>query len=486
MHKLSSSLSSVYFLTIVLPLAILINTVFLSSPTFAASLAPSTPPSLAISSSGDLTFGSISPATTPQNLTKSISYTVSSLAPYTTNIARSYGCLYRADSTPPSPTDCSTLDSTRKITEGTFSALSTNQIGYQSATNSNTYTITAKINHIDYSIAAGEYTNTQIFTATANPFPAPTISNVSPTFAWGGDTITITGTNFMIGTTPQVYSATVGGVACGSVNIVSATSITCVLPTSTAGAKTILLYSWGGNTSSSVVYTQPGPTAGLVAKYPLATDSKDTSGNSRDAIVVGTGVYLNDSLTLAAISSGNSNYLSIPNYFNFGNNPQITISADVYFPSIASGTNFFLWVLNSSFGGLYPYLDSSCSYITASYGGVAANNFICSATSYQDNTSVGRRYAKAITSVGWHRITITTHGTNTANPVTLYIDGASGSYDTPGAATYTAVQNANYMSFGRLWWNASVARSATQVRNMAIWNRTLTPAEIQAIPNLFL
>mgnify|MGYP000485198272 CR=1 FL=1 len=50
----------------------------------------------------------------------------------------------------------------------------------------------------------------------------------------GGTAITITGTNFLNGTT-----VTIGGVACLTIIIVSDTTITCITPAGTAGAKNV-------------------------------------------------------------------------------------------------------------------------------------------------------------------------------------------------------------------------------------------------------
>lgn len=61
--------------------------------------------------------------------------------------------------------------------------------------------------------------------------PGPTLTLVSPTTAvnTGGTQITITGTNFKQGAT-----VTIGGTACASVNVVSATQITCSIPAKAA------------------------------------------------------------------------------------------------------------------------------------------------------------------------------------------------------------------------------------------------------------
>jgi hypothetical protein len=86
--------------------------------------------------------------------------------------------------------------------------------------------------------------------------PAPTLSSVAPTTGanTGGNTITLTGTNFVFGAT-----VTVGGSTAGSVNVVSGTSITCVVPNLSTVAGPV-----------AVVVTNPdNQTASLGAGYSL-------------------------------------------------------------------------------------------------------------------------------------------------------------------------------------------------------------------------
>ncbi len=60
-------------------------------------------------------------------------------------------------------------------------------------------------------------------------WPAPSLTSISPTSGTiaGGTTITITGTDFRVGTLPRVW---IGGVEATAVNVVSTTSVTCVSP----------------------------------------------------------------------------------------------------------------------------------------------------------------------------------------------------------------------------------------------------------------
>ncbi|MEY3142913.1 MAG: hypothetical protein RLY21_1406, partial [Planctomycetota bacterium] len=74
----------------------------------------------------------------------------------------------------------------------------------------------------------------------------PTVTSVSPSGGppAGGTTITITGTNFHVGTPNSTIS--VGGVAATSVTVVNATTMTAVTPAGTAGAKTVSVTTPGG------------------------------------------------------------------------------------------------------------------------------------------------------------------------------------------------------------------------------------------------
>lgn len=78
--------------------------------------------------------------------------------------------------------------------------------------------------------------------------PSPTVSSVSPSSApiAGGTQITITGTSFAAGAT-----VTVGGTACTSVTVVSPTSITCITPAGTVGAKNVVVRNTDGLTGTA-------------------------------------------------------------------------------------------------------------------------------------------------------------------------------------------------------------------------------------------
>jgi uncharacterized repeat protein (TIGR02543 family) len=82
----------------------------------------------------------------------------------------------------------------------------------------------------------------------------PTIATISPLTSppAGGLTLTITGTGFVSGTT-----VTVGGTACGALNRVSETTLTCVLPARAAGPATVRVENAGGSASKTLTYADP-------------------------------------------------------------------------------------------------------------------------------------------------------------------------------------------------------------------------------------
>lgn len=87
----------------------------------------------------------------------------------------------------------------------------------------------------------------------------PTIASVAPAQGpiAGGTTITLTGTGFLAGAT-----VTVGGVACTSVTVTSATEITCVTPAGSAGSSDVVVTNSDQGTSTKAggfKYVSPTP-----------------------------------------------------------------------------------------------------------------------------------------------------------------------------------------------------------------------------------
>ena len=108
--------------------------------------------------------------------------------------------------------------------------------------------------------------------------PDPTITSFSP-FDRGrpGDVITVTGTNFNGG------SMTVGGVACDTFSVDSATSITCQLPAGTDGLKSIVYTNAAGRTASMDFTYLPIPTISSI------TPAIGSSAGGTPVVIAGTG-----------------------------------------------------------------------------------------------------------------------------------------------------------------------------------------------------
>ncbi|MBE2285889.1 MAG: IPT/TIG domain-containing protein [Prosthecobacter sp.] len=100
--------------------------------------------------------------------------------------------------------------------------------------------------------------------------PAPTVTAITPSSGptTGGTSVTITGTNFTGAT-----GVTIGGAAATSVSVVNATTITCVTPAGTAGAKSVVVTTPGGSNSANSLFTYVAPptvTSVAPANGPIA------------------------------------------------------------------------------------------------------------------------------------------------------------------------------------------------------------------------
>lgn len=104
----------------------------------------------------------------------------------------------------------------------------------------------------------------------------PTLTSVAPTAGTtaGGDTLTLTGTNFLTAT-----AVTVAGVACTPLNIISTTSLSCPTPAHAAGAATVVVTNPSGSAQLTNAFTfeaaptlaSISPAAGTTAGNTLVT-----------------------------------------------------------------------------------------------------------------------------------------------------------------------------------------------------------------------
>ena len=95
----------------------------------------------------------------------------------------------------------------------------------------------------------------------AAPAPAPTITSISPVTgsAAGGNTLTITGTDFTGAT-----AVTIGGVAASSFNVVNSTTITAVTPAHAAGAASVEVTTATGTNVANSLFTYAATTSTIL------------------------------------------------------------------------------------------------------------------------------------------------------------------------------------------------------------------------------
>ena len=131
----------------------------------------------------------------------------------------------------------------------------------------------------DINAVAGVYTNGLVFTATANYVPAPTVTSVSHTSAEAGNTITVTGTNFYGGgSSSAVFSVKIGSADCVSFNVISNTSLTCVLPGLVIGTYPVTVVTSMGTSNSDV-------TVDIIELIPLPPGTPDNISPSNPAVL---------------------------------------------------------------------------------------------------------------------------------------------------------------------------------------------------------
>jgi uncharacterized repeat protein (TIGR02543 family) len=155
-------------------------------------------------------------------------------------------------------------------------------------------------------IAMGAYTYTD----------APTLASAAPATGprGGGTTLTLTGSNFVAGTT-----VTVGGNTCSSLNVVSATSMTCVTPAGTVGIVDVIVSNSNGTMTGSFTYSNTVPVAGpmTVLTYLNHAVSGQLVAVDADADAL-TYVKVSDpghgTLTLDSASTGAATYTPASGY----------------------------------------------------------------------------------------------------------------------------------------------------------------------------
>jgi hypothetical protein len=112
--------------------------------------------------------------------------------------------------------------------------------------------------------------------------PPPTVTGVSPGFGStaGGTSVTITGTNFIVGAT-----VTIGGIAATSVVVSNDTRITATTPAHAAGAVSVEVTTAGGTNAANTLFTYTTPSTGGGTAAPVSSPVGDvvSGGGAPDA-----------------------------------------------------------------------------------------------------------------------------------------------------------------------------------------------------------
>jgi IPT/TIG domain len=220
----------------------------------------------------------------------------------------------------------------------------------------------------------------------------PVITSVSPTLGpvAGGTTITLTGSGFFPGA-----SVTVGGNTCASVNVVSATDLTCVLPPGTAGAATIVVANVDSQTTSLVGgYTyQAAPTVTSISP------SNGYFGGGTPVSITGSGFIAGATVKIGLISCVSVNVVSstqLTCVTGTGSNGTYSVTVTNTDTQSGSGTNLFTYRSFATINSISPsagtLLGGNTIYIYGSgfYSAdtIKIGNTLCSNSgSYFENSS---------------------------------------------------------------------------------------------------
>lgn len=301
---------------------------------------------------------------------------------------------------------------------------------------------------------AGAYAGTVLYTITPAPFPAPTITSVTPAagLTTGGTSITITGTNFydVIGnypssptdpTAPTLTGVVIGTAPstaiCTNIVVVSPTTITCTTPASPSGVglKNITVTTEHGTATRASAFnyvTAPTVTrvvtatgAGVATNYTVKSNGEwpnaalGTARTTRTVAITGA----NFTTTAAGISitvggtacasvtntSATSQTCTIPNVAKTGN--QVIVATTAY--GTSSGT--------ASVGVnaiTYVAAPTVTSVVTAAGAGVTATYTVKSNGEWPNATLGTARTTRTVTVNG-------TGYTTTAAGISIAVGGTA-------------------------------------------------------------
>lgn len=324
---------------------------------------------------------------------------------------------------------------------------------------------TAGTKNVVISTLGGTATGTGVFSYSLPPTP-PTCTSFSPTGGVGNTAVTITGTNFVSGST----SATVGGVA-ATTTVSSATSLTVYVPNaSTSGNMSIVITAPGGSVTCPGTFAYDGPLS--------CTSFTPTSGTTGTSITVTGTNFIAGSMSttvggVAATTTVNSTTqltVTIPSISTAGAKA-IVINK----PNWSAGCGNFTYNLPPTISSISPAEGITGKTVTiagtnfvsgstsVTVGGVAATTTVNSATSLTVTIpSIATEGVKSFS-------VTTTGGTATGGSYTYWFTYApvTSTYSTSGQYTYTQPAWANRFDYVALGAGAGGETGGAGFRNGA-------------------
>jgi len=270
-------------------------------------------------------------------------------------------------------------------------------------------------------------------TYTYTGWAAPTISSVSPDNGKpsGGETLTITGTNFYDGA--ATAGVTIGGTNCNRSTPFNSTTFTCIAPVKTASAYTLTLTTSSGSASTTYTYyAAPTITSVIPPNGKSSTVTQIT--------VTGTNIYEYapaDGYTYVTIGSNACTRVSVTEPTTFVCNT----------PSRAAGSyTLTLGTPSGNATSTYTYYDAPTITGVLPWAGTTAggNSITISGTNLYTNTitpttvTVGGSSCNITNVTAPSSITCTTPTSITGGAKNIVITTASGTVTSLGAFTYFA------------------------------------------------